>query len=62
MTGKRLKGEVGVVSFKWFRGDFRMNYKMKSVKVCDWIDWCDILKKTFNRKKVRLSKCPYSYR
>jgi len=30
---------------------------VKYVKVCDWIDWCDILK-TFNRKKVRLPKCP----
>jgi len=28
------------------------------VKVCDWIDWCDILKKTFNRKKLDYQNVP----
>ena len=31
---------------------------MNFVKVCDWIDWCDILKKTFNRKKLDYQNVP----
>ena len=31
---------------------------MKFVKVCDWIHWCDILKKTFNKKNLNHQNVP----
>ena len=29
-----------------------MDYKMKFVKICDWIDWCNIFKKNLIEKKL----------